>query len=57
MASHWRIEQVAVHFDVSVSTVRRWIAAGRLRAIKAGGLRVPADEIDRFARERRRERA
>ena len=47
-AAYWRIEQVASHFDGSVNTVRRWIATGQLRAVKAGGLRIPIVELERF---------
>ena len=56
MAEYWRIEQVAVHFDVSANTVRRWIAAGKLRAVSAGGTRIPIEEVGRFAIEQKRER-
>ena len=47
-AAYWRIEQVASHFDGSVNTVRRWIATGQLRAVKAGGLRIPIVELERL---------
>ena len=48
-SEYWRVERVAAHFDVSVNTVRRWIGAGRLTAVRAGGVRVSLAEIERFA--------
>ena len=56
MPEYWRIERVATYFDVSANTVRRWIAAGKLQALRAGGTRIPIDEVRRFAAERERKR-
>lgn len=43
------IAAVAEFCAVHDRTVRRWVAQGRLRAVKAGGLvRVPRDELARF---------
>ena len=52
MEDHWRIEQVAAHLDVSANTVRRWIARGELRAVRAGGVRISVVEVRRFTAER-----
>lgn len=50
------VRQVAKRLSVHEETVRRWIAAGRLRAIKLGsraaGWRIRQGELDRFLQER-----
>jgi excisionase family DNA binding protein len=50
----WSVEEVANHFRVTQETVRRWVRAGRLKAIKPGGgktspLRVAQAEVDKLA--------
>jgi excisionase family DNA binding protein len=46
-----RVDQVAKALDVSEGTAYRWIRAGLLPAIKAGGsIRVDADALRRFLR-------
>jgi molybdopterin-binding protein len=59
MSESVRIGQAAEMLGVSVDTVRRWAADGRLRTTRsAGGQRlVPLDEITRIGSERRRETA
>lgn len=54
-----RIGRAAEMLGVSVDTVRRWAAEGRLRTMRSmGGQRlVPLDEITRLGGERRREAA
>ena len=51
-----RIGRAAEMLGVSVDTVRRWAAAGRLRTARtSGGQRlVPLDEVSRLVDERRR---
>jgi molybdopterin-binding protein len=51
-----RAGQAAEMLGVTVETVRRWEAEGRLRVIRSGGgqRRVPIDEILRLLEERRR---
>lgn len=45
--------QVAENFQVHVETVRNWINAGDLRAIRIGHKwRIPKSEFVRFANER-----
>ena len=50
-----RIGQAAELLDVSVETLRRWEAAGRLRVERSGGGQrlVPMDEVTRLLAERR----
>ncbi len=52
-----RIGRAAEMLGVSVETVRRWAAEGRLRTTRSsGGQRlVPLDEVSRLTAERRRE--
>ena len=43
----YTVAQVAKGFGRSELTIRRWIKAGRLRAVRIGGAwYVPADEVD-----------
>lgn len=43
------IKEVAEEFKVSVKTVRRWIKAGRLKAIKIDGtIRINEEEFNRL---------
>lgn len=51
-----RIGQAAEMLGVSVDTLRRWVAQGRLRSGRSeGGQRlIPLDEVARLADERRR---
>jgi excisionase family DNA binding protein len=41
------LQQAAVHYDVDPKTVRRWIAAGRLKATRVGPrlIRVDRDSL------------
>jgi molybdopterin-binding protein len=54
-----RIGQAAELLGVSVETVRRWAANGRLRTVRTdGGQRlVPVEDVSRLAAERRRRAA
>jgi len=49
-SKHWTPEEIAGIFRVHVVTVRRWIAAGQLGAIRlpGGGYRIPQAEFDRL---------
>ena len=49
-SKHWTPEEIAGIFRVHVITVRRWIAAGQLGAIRlpGGGYRIPQAEFDRL---------
>ena len=49
-SKHWTPEEIAEIFKVYVVTVRRWIAAGKLDAIRlpGGGYRISAIEVDRL---------
>ena len=49
-AKHWTAEELAEILRVHVVTVRRWIAAGHLVAIRlpGGGYRIPQAEFDRL---------
>jgi excisionase family DNA binding protein len=49
-----RIREVAVRLDVCARTVRRWIAAGKLPAIRQPGRqwRVPVEAVRAFAETR-----
>jgi excisionase family DNA binding protein len=43
----YTVAQVAGGFGRSELTIRRWIKAGRLKAVRIGGAwYVPADELD-----------
>jgi excisionase family DNA binding protein len=43
----YTVAQVAEGFGRSELTIRRWIKAGRLKAVRIGGTwYVPADELD-----------
>ena len=47
----YTVGELAVYFRVHVTTVRRWIARGDLRAIRlpgGGEYRIPAAEVDRI---------
>ena len=46
----YKVEEVAALFRVHISTVRRWIALGSIRAIRlpGGAYRVPVEEVDRI---------
>ena len=49
------IRAVADHLDVSIKTVRRWIARGDLFAFKVGGQwRIDPDDLERFLWRQRR---
>ena len=50
-SKHWTPEEIAEIFRVHVVTVRRWIAAGQLGAIRlpGGGYRIPQSELDRLS--------
>ena len=45
-----RIEEVAIHFDVTTRTVYIWIKAKKLKALPTpgGGLRIPREEVLAF---------
>ena len=49
-SKHWTPEEIAEILMVHVVTVRRWIAAGQLGAIRlpGGGYRIPQSELDRL---------
>ena len=49
-SKHWTPEEIAEILRVHVVTVRRWIAAGQLGAIRlpGGGYRIPQSELDRL---------
>ena len=49
-AKHWTAEELAEILRVHVVTVRRWIAAGQLGAIRLPGgcHRIPQAEFDRL---------
>ena len=49
-SEHWTPEEIAEILRVHVVTVRRWIAAGQLGAIRlpGGGYRIPQSELDRL---------
>lgn len=43
------VDDIAAHFEVSRSTVYRWIQKGQLRAYKFGGLvRVSLEAVDEY---------
>jgi excisionase family DNA binding protein len=48
----WTVDQVADYLQLSRETIRRWIRAGKLHAIKLGsnraGLRIPETEVVRL---------
>lgn len=47
--------EAAVHAGVSVTTLRRWIAAGKLPASLVGrGVRIDLDDLDRLLAPRAR---
>ena len=49
-SKHWTPEEIAEILRVHVVTVRRWIAAGQLGAIRlpGGGYRIPQSELERL---------
>ena len=49
-SKHWTPEEIAEILRVHVVTVRRWIAAGQLGAIRlpGGGYRIPQSELNRL---------
>ena len=49
------VREVADHFRVTATTVRRWLESGDLRGVKLGdraGWRVRESELERFLKER-----
>jgi excisionase family DNA binding protein len=46
------LQEAAEHYGVSVKTIRRYIAEGRLRAYKLGSrtIRVSLDDVEALAR-------
>ena len=47
---YYSVQQVADHFGVSASTVRNWIKAGIINAVRVGKIiRIPAAELDRIS--------
>lgn len=46
----YTIQEVAIFLKVHPGTVRRWIAGGRLQAIRlpGGAYRIPKAEVDRL---------
>ena len=48
---YWTPEEIADIFTVHVVTVRRWIAAGQLGAIRlpGGAYRIPQSELDHLS--------
>lgn len=50
----WTVREVAERVRVDPVTVRRWIKAGRLKAVRPGGTkagwRIPAEELGRLLR-------
>jgi excisionase family DNA binding protein len=55
VAAHLRLADVCTALDVDERTVRKWIAAGLLGAIRIGPrlLRIPRADYERFLREQR----
>lgn len=53
-----RVEQVAERLDVTPTTVRRWLLAGKLAGTRPGGTkagwRIPASEVERVLTPKRR---
>jgi len=49
---HYRPDEVAILFSVTVQTVRRWIRAKRIDHVHGPGgyLRIPRTEIEKFLR-------
>lgn len=46
---YWFIEEVAADFRVPISTVRHWIATGKLRSVRPGRRRlIRDDDLKRF---------
>jgi excisionase family DNA binding protein len=49
---YWTPEEIAERLKINVRTVNRWIASGKLRAIRVGRLwRVPDSAIREFVGE------
>lgn len=51
------VDEVAKVFRVKPRTVRRWIQAGRIKAVlvtRQAGYLIPKDEVDRLLRESER---
>lgn len=49
----FRVRDIARAWDVHELTIRRWIASGKLEAVRLGEhgpVRVSAEELDRFMR-------
>jgi excisionase family DNA binding protein len=53
---YWTPEEIAERLKINVRTVNRWIASGKLRAIRVGRLwRVPDSAIREFVEEQQTE--
>lgn len=50
------LKEVAFELDITIKTLRRWIARGEVRVVQPvprSRVRVPADEVARLRRTRR----
>ena len=59
MDDHLSLAAISKRWNVSRVTLRRWIAAGQLRAVRlpSGVFRMPREEVIRIERQPVRERA
>lgn len=49
MEKLYTVKEIAEYFAVSVKTVRRWIAEGRIKAFKVGGAwRMAKKDLGKF---------
>jgi excisionase family DNA binding protein len=51
--AHYRPEEIAEYFDISVKTLYQWIAEGKVPAIKPAGcslLRITRGEVEKMKR-------
>ena len=48
---HYRVDETAEELNVSESTIRRWLANGKLKGWKEGGVvRIERESIDQFVK-------
>jgi len=49
--AHYRPDEVAAYFDISLSTLYQWISEGKVKCLRVAGmrcLRISRDEVEKM---------